>query len=192
MEGDEAVHLVVDKLRGLLVFASEEGRGEAVPSRARVAVDDPEDKGGVGSLALANGMAGNNVTEGDVHCGLLPHKPDTHLGDGLLPHAVPLPVLHLVTDSKRGIAFPVRTGNDDVASHGALPDVIVVELQHLHLGLEVSNKGLLGLLINRSCVDLDDLAQMVDMVDDLVGEGDHPVEDDLGLLLGFRLVTKGQ
>ena len=48
LEGDEAVHLVVDKLLGLLVLASEEGRGQDVPGGARVAVDDPENKGGVG------------------------------------------------------------------------------------------------------------------------------------------------
>ena len=78
LEGDEAVHLVVDKLLGLLVLASEEGRGQDVPGGARVAVDDPENKGGVGPPPLANWVAGDDILERNLDCGLLLDEPDTH------------------------------------------------------------------------------------------------------------------
>ena len=103
-----------------------------------------------------------------------------------------LPVWHLEADSKGWVTFPLGAGNDDVASHGALSDVIVVQLQHLHLGLEVGNQRLLSLLIDGPLVDLDELAEVVDMVDQLPGEGDKPVENNPRVLLGFRLLSKRQ
>ena len=192
LEGDKAVHPVVDKLRGLLVLAGEECRGQVVPGRARVALNDPEHKGGVGPSPLADGMAGNNVTQGNLDSGLLFHQPDAHLGDSLLPHGVQLPVVHLLANSKGWVTLPLRTGNDEVASHGALADVVVVQLQHLHLGLEVGDHGHLSFLLQGPLVDLDDFAEVVHMVYHLLGDGDKPVDDCTRVLLGIVGLPKGQ
>ena len=139
MEGDEAVHLVVDELRRLLVLASEEGIGQGVPSRARIPVDDPDDEVGVDASPFANWVAGNDVTERDLNCGLLLDESDAHFSHSLAPQALSLLIAHLATDCEGWVTFPLRTGDDEVSSHRALADVVVVQLQLLYLGLQVGD-----------------------------------------------------
>ena len=83
-------------------------------------------------------------------------------------------------------------GNDDVASHGALADVVSVQLEALHLGLQLLHQCLVRLLLHRPLVDLHDLAQVVDMGDQLLGDVDQPVDDNRGILLGLRHLVYGE
>ena len=84
-------------------------------------------------------------------------------------------------------------GNDDVASHGALADVVSVQLEALHLSLQLLHQSLVRLLLHRPLVDLHDLAQVVDMGDQLLGDVNQPVDDNRGVLLGLRdLLVNGE